>query len=187
MTLLSLVLSLSQTIICAEEEIAPKESIVAIGTFIVFDLIKYKIAFSRQRAALKDELFAIEWSIRKPKLLESDFLNCRSLKALEEHYQEVKKEKNFDHIKCAWALKEVYKKLADLEWQQCETLPRFLKNNEKYLAKLGFTFFINRKNQLERSYPSGFFNGQGPEETPISLRDLKLSPAQIAKTWAMTK
>lgn len=185
--LLSLVLSLNQTIICAEEEIAPKESIVAIGTFIIFDLIRYKIAFSRQKAALKDTLFAIEWSIRKPKLLESDFLNFRSLKALEEHYQKVKKEKNFDHIKCAYALKDVYNKLADLEWRQCSTLPRFLKNNEKWLARLGFTFFINRKNQLERSYASGFFNWLEPQETATSLRNLKLSPAEIAETWAMTK
>lgn len=81
----------------------------------------------------------------------------------------------------------MYAQLAELQYQQIQKLPTFIQENKKELESFGLLYFINQKNQLERSYPSGFFNGQGPEETPISLRDLKLSPAEIAKTWAMTK
>lgn len=183
---MSLVLSLSQTIISGEGKETPKVSLLTSGLFKLLDLPRFEKEFKKQKDELINAIFTDKW--KKPKSLKQYLDNITSLDQLEAYYNQIKKKKNFDHIKCAWALKEVYTIIECLEYKQSKTLSMFIEQGiieKKELEK--FTFFTQQRKRLVYTYPADFFNGWEPQETATSLRDLKLTPAEIAKTWAMTK
>lgn len=185
MTLLSLVLSLSQTIISAEGK-TPKVSLLTSGLFKLLDLPRFEKEFKKQKDELINAIFTDKW--KKPKSLKKYLDNITSLDQLEAYYNQIKKKQNFDHIKCAWALKEVYTIIECLEYEQSKTLSMFIEQGiikEKELEK--FTFFTQQRERLVYTYPADFFNAEEPKETSESLYNLTLSPAEIAATWKMIK
>ncbi|MFS8506786.1 MAG: hypothetical protein LVQ75_01470 [Candidatus Babeliales bacterium] len=124
MPLLSLVLSLSQTIISAEGQETPKVSLLTSGLFKLLDLPRFEKEFKKQKDELINAIFTDKW--KKPKSLKKYLDNITSLDQLEAYYNQIKKKKNFDHIKCAWALKEVYTIIECLEYEQSKTLSMFI-------------------------------------------------------------
>jgi len=186
MPLLSLVLSLSQTIISAEGQETPKVSLLTRFAFALCDSWRFKNTFETETAQKLVDMFHKD-SIKRPSLLKQYFPMIYSLEQLEEHYKKVRNKKDFEHITCAWALKDVYYRLAQLEYRQSKNLPTFIQENKEKLASFGLLYFRNLEDKLLHNYPAGFFNGWEPEETETNLHDLTLSRAEIAATWKMIK